>query len=78
MCTGDILVYMQQDAQREYYLIVILVKQLLVENVGAKSSQINFTRRLPVDRLCVLVVRVPGCRSRDPGSIPGAMRFSEK
>jgi hypothetical protein len=30
------------------------------------------------DRLFGLVVRVPGYRSRDPGSIPGATRFSEK
>jgi hypothetical protein len=27
------------------------------------------------DRLCGLVVRVPGYRSRGPGSIPGATRF---
>jgi hypothetical protein len=27
-------------------------------------------------RLCGLVVRVPGYRSRGPGSIPGATRFS--
>jgi hypothetical protein len=31
-----------------------------------------------VDRLCGLVVRVPGYRSRGRGSIPGATRFSEK
>jgi hypothetical protein len=31
-----------------------------------------------VDRLCGLVCRVPGYGSRDPGSIPGATRFSEK
>jgi hypothetical protein len=30
------------------------------------------------DRLCDLVVRVPGYRSRGPGSIPGATRFTEK
>jgi hypothetical protein len=30
------------------------------------------------DRLCVLVIRVPGYRSRGPGSIPGVTRFSEK
>jgi hypothetical protein len=30
------------------------------------------------DRLCGLVVRVPGYRSRGPGSILGATRFSEK
>jgi hypothetical protein len=31
-----------------------------------------------VDRLCGLVVRVPGYRSRGPDSIPGATRFSEQ
>jgi hypothetical protein len=31
-----------------------------------------------VDRLCDLVVRVSGYRSRSPGSIPGATRVSEK
>jgi hypothetical protein len=31
-----------------------------------------------LDRLCGLVVRVPGYRSGSPGSIPGAIRFSEK
>jgi hypothetical protein len=30
------------------------------------------------DRLCALVVRVPGYRSRGPGSIPNATKFSEK
>jgi hypothetical protein len=30
------------------------------------------------DRLCGLVVRVPGYRSKVPLSIPGATRFSEK
>jgi hypothetical protein len=29
-------------------------------------------------RICDLVVRVPDYRSRGPGSIPGATRFSEK
>jgi hypothetical protein len=29
------------------------------------------------DRLCDLVVRVPDYRSRGPGSIPSATRFSE-
>jgi hypothetical protein len=30
------------------------------------------------DRLCGLVVRVPGYKSIGSGSIPGATRFSEK
>jgi hypothetical protein len=33
---------------------------------------------LPVEYLYGLVVRVPGYRSRGPGSIPGATRLSEK
>jgi hypothetical protein len=31
-----------------------------------------------VDRLCGLVVRVPGYSSRGPDSIPGATGFTEK
>jgi hypothetical protein len=31
-----------------------------------------------MDRLCDLVVRVNGYRSRGPGSISGTTRFSEK
>jgi hypothetical protein len=31
-----------------------------------------------IDLLCGLVVRVPGYRSRGPGSIPGGTKFSEK
>jgi hypothetical protein len=31
-----------------------------------------------LDRLCGLVVKVLGYRSRGPGSIPGTTRFSEK
>jgi hypothetical protein len=31
-----------------------------------------------MDRLCGLVVRVPGYRSGGPGSIPGTTRFSEE
>jgi hypothetical protein len=37
-----------------------------------------YTMQNKVDRPCSLVVRVPRYRSRNPGSIPGATRFSEK
>jgi hypothetical protein len=37
---------------------------------------VSFTSK--IDRLCGLVVIVPGYRFRGPGSIPGATRFSEK
>jgi hypothetical protein len=36
-----------------------------------------FGHRIADDRLCDLVARVPGYRSRGPGWIPGATRFSE-
>jgi hypothetical protein len=42
------------------------------------TSQLYTYRNTIYDRLCGLVVRVPGYRSRGPGSIPSATRFSEK
>jgi hypothetical protein len=44
------------------------------------SQNVVLRKPWPVvnDRLCGLVVRVPGYRSRGPGSIPGASRFSVK
>jgi hypothetical protein len=39
---------------------------------------IYFHQHYLYDRLCGLVVRLPGYRSRGPGSIPGATKFSEK
>jgi hypothetical protein len=41
---------------------------------GNNDKLIIFVR---IDRLCGLVVRVPGYRSRGPGSIAYATRFSE-
>jgi hypothetical protein len=41
-------------------------------------TEFIYVMQKKVDRLCGLVVRVPGYSSRDPGSIPGATRFSEK
>jgi hypothetical protein len=45
------------------------------------SSLQCYNKMLPnfmTDRLCGLVVRVPGYRSRGSGSIPGSTKFSEK
>jgi hypothetical protein len=41
-------------------------------------NRINWLCELYYDRLRGLVVRVSSYRSRGPGSIPGATRFSEK
>jgi hypothetical protein len=38
----------------------------------------SFTYPVRCFRLCGPVIRVPGYRSRGPGSIPGATRFSDK
>jgi hypothetical protein len=40
------------------------------------ANDFFFCHNFASDRLCGLVVRVPGYKSR--GSIPGAARFSEK
>jgi hypothetical protein len=43
-----------------------------------KKVEIIYTVVNRWDCLCGLVVGVPGYRSRGPGLIPGATRFSEK
>jgi hypothetical protein len=48
---------------------------LKAENLTAISEPIFYKVS---DRFCGLVGRVPGYRSRGPGSIPGSTRFSEK
>jgi hypothetical protein len=56
---------------------------------NAKINDTEFTKNMDniifgsclfpyLDCLCGLLIRVPGYRSRGPGLIPGATRFSEK
>jgi hypothetical protein len=40
-------------------------------------NTVKFSEYITMDHLSGLVVRVPGCRSRGPGSICGTTRFSE-
>jgi hypothetical protein len=51
-------------------------KHHLCISIGSPLS--HFSACLVQNRLCDLMVRVPGYRPRGPGSIPGATRFSEK
>jgi hypothetical protein len=58
-------------------------QNLILENFLANFLTFPFSFRFDTlndgfDRLCGLVVRVPGYRSRGPGTISGATRFSEK
>jgi hypothetical protein len=50
--------------------------QILWEVVGLERGPLSLVST--IDRLCGLVVRIPGYKSRDPGSIPGTTRLSEK
>jgi hypothetical protein len=51
--------------------------EIHLEDSGRELNAFELRLSLP-DGLCGLVVSVPGYRSRGPGSIPGATRFSEK
>jgi hypothetical protein len=49
----------------------------MIKSIQFKSNQsINTASQAQSDRLCGLVVRIPGYTSRGPGSIPGATKFS--
>jgi hypothetical protein len=63
-----------------YLQTLALGKKLMVSNaVVATYIYIYILPPLTViDCLCGLVIRFPGYRSRGPGSIPCATRFSEK
>jgi hypothetical protein len=52
---------------------LIILKHLV--KFGNRDSSIIVVTRLQSDRLCGLVVRVLGCRSGGPGSIPGTTRI---
>jgi hypothetical protein len=54
------------------HLRVVVVR---IEKLVAEAGNISGTQRKGNDRLCGLVVKVPGYRFRGPGSIPGATRF---
>jgi hypothetical protein len=72
-------------------VILLYLYSLQIKGVSQKKKKKkNYREALPVqieftymyvcifDRICGLVVRVLGYRSRGMGSIPGATRFSEK
>jgi hypothetical protein len=63
---------------------MIYCKQVFANASFYDSVNLNWKYAFPkskiehCDRLCGLVVRVPGYRSRGPGSIPDTTSFSEK
>jgi hypothetical protein len=65
---------------REIILLTELAHDNIVKVREASRSLLPTSRPQVTagDGLCGVVVRVPGYRSRCPGLIPGATRFSEK
>jgi hypothetical protein len=57
------------------YRLAITHFRLMLKAWVSPFGQMSFTF---FDRLCGPMVRVPGYRSRGPGSIPGATRFFDK
>jgi hypothetical protein len=59
-----------------HYIQIVTVRNIARSNIASKGFIVALNK-LSCDRLCDIAVRVPGYRSRGPGSIPGATRFSE-
>jgi hypothetical protein len=51
---------------------------MLLQTNSMEWNPYFVAKNCSADRLCGLVVGVPGYRARCPGSIPGVTRFSEK
>jgi hypothetical protein len=66
---------------RKYISLLLLNPTCLLKYVLDCEQNLSifiFRFGLSSDRLCGLVVKVPGYRLIGPGSIPGATKFSEK
>jgi hypothetical protein len=80
-CHHAVLVYVSDLADHQHFSSAVVRTSLFLylyekEN---KYKLIKFSHQYhEMDRLCGLVVRVPRFKSRGPGSIPGATRFSEE
>jgi hypothetical protein len=64
--------------RKSYYIYVVSCLHRSASMVGLAVWFVCACACRTFDRLCGLLVRVPSYRSRGPGSIPGATRFSEK
>jgi hypothetical protein len=69
----------EADNYEEFQALIIMIF-IKIPTIIFKilKFEFNILNSIMFDRLCGLVVRVSGYRSRGPGSIPGPTRFSEK
>jgi hypothetical protein len=72
--------HIQKHKKKKGYVTQLLTlnRHLYAATLMMFDYAINHYLITRQDRLCGLVVRVPGYRSRGPGLIPGATRSSEK
>jgi hypothetical protein len=66
------------DGRNPFTSLIYKYKNCIGAFRNLDLSSDEFLDKLRRDRLCGLVVRITGYRSRVPDSIPGATRFSEK
>jgi hypothetical protein len=69
ICTCIISVHTRTLHEKMKEMLLLVTLKLMRRVVGIKMLFVSAS-----DRLCVLVVRVLGCRSGGPGSIPGTTR----
>jgi hypothetical protein len=69
--------FLARSEQRTARPATIAFKIIKLPNPATADPE-GLATHLVLDRLCGLVVTVSGYRSRGPGSIPDATRFSEK
>jgi hypothetical protein len=58
--------------------VKIIFKYNFKMQISGIVTEFDWIRIMAFERLCGLVVRVPGYRSRGQSSIPGFTSFSEK
>jgi hypothetical protein len=71
---GSHMSYMELHPRRWQHSITKIVELTLRECLERTNYLLSIHYILSIDRLCGLVVRVLGCRSGGPGSIPGTTR----
>jgi hypothetical protein len=74
--TADVLILNRQRIANECISYVLFLCQM--EHVTDSCRCLIIQGVYNEDRICSLVIRFPGYRSRGPGLIPGSIRFSEK
>jgi hypothetical protein len=77
-CSSEVTLFLSRRFCCSSEVTLFLSRRFCCSSVVVQLVAIWLWLWLWLDRLCGLVVTVPGYRSGGPGSIPSATRFSEK